>query len=164
MTDLDTATNSAADNNKFEASHQSSFSSSYESTDAIKGRLEYGPLPPGEITPTGWLMDWANTARDGITGHLDERAITFNKGWTGESFESRGVGEQGTGWPLEQCAYWLDGLVRLGYAMQDEYLINKSRSRLDPIVQGVFNGEDSLIYWRPKEQLENNFDNWAHSH
>jgi hypothetical protein len=51
-----------------------------------------------------------------------------------------GAQADGTGWPLEQSAYWLDGLVRLGYALHDDYLINKARSRLDLVVDGVLKG------------------------
>jgi uncharacterized protein len=123
----------------------------------------YYPLKVGAIKPDGWLLDWANTAANGITGHLDEKSTVFKKGWSGESFEALGVGEQGTNWPLEQSAYWLDGLVKLAYILDDSVLIRKVRSRLDPIVEGVLKGGPSFIYWRPKNQLDLTFENWAHS-
>jgi len=34
------------------------------------------PLPAGAVEPPGWLCDWAQTARNGITGHLDEQRPT----------------------------------------------------------------------------------------
>ncbi len=34
-------------------------------------RTAFLPLPPGAVEPTGWLRDWAQAAREGITGHLD---------------------------------------------------------------------------------------------
>ncbi|MCX6907337.1 MAG: hypothetical protein NTY01_04765, partial [Verrucomicrobia bacterium] len=71
------------------------------------------PLPAGAVRPTGWLNDWARDAAAGITGHLDERAEVFKHGYKGYHFEARGVKAPGVGWPVEQCAYWLDGLVRL---------------------------------------------------
>jgi hypothetical protein len=40
-------------------------------------------LPPGAVEPSGWLRDWAEAARQGITGHLDERHPTFADGWKG---------------------------------------------------------------------------------
>ena len=43
------------------------------------------PLPPGAVEPAGWLRDWAQAARDGITGHLDEWHPTFADGWKGVS-------------------------------------------------------------------------------
>jgi hypothetical protein len=126
--------------------------------------LAYSTFEVGAIKPDGWLLDWANSAAKGITGYLDERTSVYEKGWSGESFEGINVGEEGTNWPLEQSAYWLDGLVRLAYIMEDSVLINKVKSRLDPIVDGVLNGGPSFIHWRPKEQLNKVFDNWAHSH
>src|SRR5512132_4245982 len=41
------------------------------------------PLPPGAVEPSGWLRDWAEAAREGITGHLDEWHPTFADGWKG---------------------------------------------------------------------------------
>jgi hypothetical protein len=116
------------------------------------------------VRPTGWLADWARAAADGITGHLDERAAVFEHGYRGYHFEARGVKAHGTGWPLEQCAYWLDGLVRLAYVLQDEALIRKATGRLDLVVNGVNGGGESLIYWQPRSILDNTFNNWAHAH
>ncbi len=119
---------------------------------------------PGSVKPEGWLHDWARTAADGITGHLDERAAVYAEGYKGTSFKALGVGPNGTGWPLEQCAYWLDGLVRLAYILDDEVLIKKAQSRLDLVVDGVLEGGESFVYWQPKDILDGAFNNWAHSH
>lgn len=73
------------------------------------------PLPPGAVEPEGWLRDWARSARDGITGHLDEWHPTFADGWKGIPIQAPGAKPDGTGWPLEQSAYWLDGAIRLGF-------------------------------------------------
>lgn len=135
----------------------------------IKPRLI--PLPPGAVRPSGWLADWAHAAAEGITGHLDERADVFKHGYRGHHFEAPGVKQNGTGWPLEQCAYWLDGLVRLAYILDDPALIAKARSRLDLVVDGVNKGGESFVYWQPRAILDTEmdkanglFNNWAHSH
>jgi hypothetical protein len=49
---------------------------------AVEPRIEmaFTPLAPGAIEPKGWLRDWAMAARDGITGHLDERHPVFEHG------------------------------------------------------------------------------------
>ena len=62
------------------------------------------PLPPGSVTPNGWIKDWAEAAAKGITGHLDEYSTAFAEAWKGQSFEAKGVGPDGTGWPLEQAS------------------------------------------------------------
>ncbi len=128
------------------------------------GPLAFRPLKPGAVEPTGWLRDWAVDARNGITGHLDERSPTFELGWSGKDFKARGAQPHGLGWPLEQAAYWLDGLVRMAYILHDEELIAKAKARLDPVVDGVLRGGDSFIYWMPTNVLDDSFNSWAHSH
>lgn len=121
-------------------------------------------LPPGAVEPAGWLRDWANAARDGITGHLDEWHPTFADGWKGTPIQAPGAGPDGTGWPIEQSAYWLDGALRLGLVLHDQELIKKVRARLDPIVDGVLQAPfgTSLIYWKKRFKPQG-FDSWAHS-
>ena len=122
------------------------------------------PLPPGAVEPEGWLRDWARSARDGITGHLDEWHPTFADGWKGIPIQAPGAKPDGTGWPLEQSAYWLDGATRLGFVLHDEALIRRIRARLDPVVDGV-NGAGfgtSFIYWK-QDYKPGGFESWAHS-
>ena len=121
------------------------------------------PLPPGAVEPAGWLRDWALAARDGITGHLDERHPTFRDGWKGIPIQSTGAEPDGMGWPIEQCSYWFDGALRLGFVLHDEALLKKIKARLDPIVDGVNKGTTSFIYWK-KDIRPQGFNSWAHSH
>ena len=81
------------------------------------------PLKPVTVQLEGWLRDWANSA---TAGHLDEWSPTYGMAWKGVDFKTRGVRANGTGWPLEQCAYWLDGLVRLAYILDAPDLIQKA--------------------------------------
>ncbi len=122
------------------------------------------PLPPGQVEPAGWLRDWAVTMRNGITGHLDERNPVYSNGWKGVGINWTCGNADGTGWPLEQSAYWLDGAIRLGYILHDQALIDRIRARLDPIVDGVNSAKEgtSFIYWKPDYKPQG-FDNWAHS-
>src|ERR1017187_6892177 len=130
----------------------------------LKVKPAFVPLPPGAVSPKGWLRDWAVDAAQGITGHLDEYSTTFHEAWKGYPFVARGAHPDGTGWPLEQSSYWLDGAVRLAYMLNDADLIKKVKERLDIVVTGVLKGGESFIYWRPKDVLTDTFNNWAHSH
>lgn len=137
----------------------------FHSQGAATAKPAFLPLPPGAVSPKGWLRDWAQDAARGITGHLDEYSATFREAWKGHPFEARGARPDGTGWPLEQSAYWLDGAVRLAYILNDAALIEKVKKRLDAVVAGVLHGGESFIYWRPQaEALNVEFNNWAHSH
>ena len=110
-------------------------------------RPAFMALPPGAVEPAGWLRDWCLTARDGYTGHMDEIDSAFRQAWaadyrmTGEKlFWDKG------GWPYEGGGYWLDGLVRLGYVLHDETLINQAKARLDQVVTNM-NDKGILFMW-----------------
>ncbi|MFN0167646.1 MAG: beta-L-arabinofuranosidase domain-containing protein [Bryobacteraceae bacterium] len=130
----------------------------------VKVKPAFVSLPPGAVTPGGWLKDWAEDAANGITGHLDEYSATFAEAWKGYGFRARGANPDGTGWPLEQSSYWLDGAVRLAYVLNDQTLIAKVSRRLDLVVEGVLDGGESFVYWRPLSVLQSTFNTWAHSH
>jgi hypothetical protein len=139
------------------------------SDEAIKVKPRFVPLPAGAIAPRGWLKDWAEAAANGITGHLDERSPVYGMGWKGVGFKALGADEtNGTGWPLEQCSYWLDGAVKLAYELNDKYLLDKVQERLNLIVNGVLESDSHSFVWWVKDLFtgkENyNFNNWAHSH
>ncbi len=136
----------------------------YAADERAKVKPALIPLPPGAVIPEGWLRDWALDASHGITGHLDEYSATFGEAWRGHAFPARGANPDGTGWPLEQSSYWLDGAGRLAYILGDQELIAKVSKRLDIVVNGVLHGGDSFLYWRPKSVLNDEFESWAHSH
>ena len=56
---------------------------------------------------------------------LTEYSTTFSEAWKGYGFEARGANPDRTGWPLEQCSYWLDGAIRLAYQLGDEKAAEK---------------------------------------
>ena len=134
--------------------------SMYRSQATITPR--FVPLEVGEIRPEGWLRDWAEFAAKGVTGHLDEYEDVFRLAWKGVPIKAPGVGPEGTGWPLEQCSYWLDGAVKLAYILNDSALIQKTSERLDRVVNGVLGGADNFIYWKP-DAINTEFNVWAHS-
>ncbi len=80
------------------------------------------PLPLTSIRPKGWLLKQLEIQANGLSGHLDEfwPDVNSQSGWLGGSGES---------W--ERGPYFLDGLVPLAYALQDERLIAKSKKWLD---------------------------------
>ena len=107
------------------------------------------PLPPGAVEPKGWLRDWCITARDGYTGHMDEFNVAFRQAWaadytlTGEKLRFWDKGS----WPLEGGGYWFDGLVKLGYALRDEFLLKQAKARLDVVVKNMNSDAILFIWW-----------------
>jgi hypothetical protein len=109
-------------------------------------RPAFIPLPPGAIEPRGWLRDWCLTARDGYTGHMDEFHPDFRKAWAADY---RMTGDQLSywdkgAWPYEGGGYWFEGLVRLGYALHDDFLINQAKTRLHVVVTNM--NEKSIVF------------------
>lgn len=74
------------------------------------------PLAPGQIRPTGWLLNQLQIQAQGLTGHLDEFWPDIARsGWIGGTAES---------W--ERGPYWLDGLVPLAFLLNEERLKSKA--------------------------------------
>ncbi|ACT01234.1 beta-L-arabinofuranosidase domain-containing protein [Paenibacillus sp. JDR-2] len=79
-------------------------------------------LPLGAIRPKGWLKDQLQIQLNGFTGKLPEHweDLNANSGWLGGSGES---------W--ERGPYYVDGLLPLAYALQDEALIDKAQAWIE---------------------------------
>ena len=112
-------------------------------------RPAFIPLPPGEIEPQRWLRDWCMTARDGYTGHMDEIHPDFRKAWAADY---RMTGDQLScwdkgAWPYEGGGYWFEGLVRLGYALHDDFLIHQAKTRLDVVVRNMNENSILFMWW-----------------
>ena len=128
-----------------------------------KGQVSLVPLEIGQITPEGWLRQWGEAAARGITGHLDEYQSVYTNGWKGFGFKARGANEKdGTGWPIEQCSYWLDGATKLAYILGDKALQKKVSDRLNIVVDGVLKGAGTFIWWKNDSIVLDGFNNWGH--
>ena len=111
-------------------------------------RPAFIPLPPGAVEPGGWLRDWCLAARDGYTGHMDEVDDEFKRAWA--------VDHQMTGarldwpngaWPYEGGGYWFDGMVRLGYALHDDALIQQATNRMNVVVHNMTTNSILFLWW-----------------
>jgi hypothetical protein len=104
-------------------------------------------LPPGAVEPEGWLRDWCLKARDGYTGHMDEFHAEFKRAW---AVDHKMTGDRlnwpNGAWPYEGGGYWFDGLVRLGYVLHDDALIQQAKRRLDVVVTHM-NPKGILFLW-----------------
>ena len=76
----------------------------------------------------------------GITGHLDEYHPVFRDGWKGTPSPRRRPTPTARAGRWNSAAYWLDGLLRLGFVLHDDALIQKATARLGLVVDGVNRG------------------------
>jgi len=81
-------------------------------------------LPLGAVKPAGWLKDQLQIQADGLPGHLDEYWPSLTT--------SAWHGGEGEAW--ERGPYYLDGLVPLAYLLDDQRLIEKVKTWMDPIL------------------------------
>lgn len=80
-----------------------------------------------DIEPQGWLLEQLGTQRSGLSGHPEALSYPYNTClWAGEIPRQ---GEHGQDWwRYEQTAYYTDGLLRLGYLLSDDALIQKGEA------------------------------------
>ena len=80
-----------------------------------------------DIRPEGWLKEKLITQREGLTGHPEALSYPYNTClWAGEIPR---MGTHGKDWwRYEQTAYYTDGLLRLGYLLDDQELIGKGKA------------------------------------
>ena len=107
-----------------------------------------------KIEPQGWLREILTRQRDGLTGHPEAMAYPYNSVlWAGElkrDSERRGA----DWWRFEQTAYYLDGLTRLGYILDDKELLDKWQQNIDyvlanplPFKKGTPISEQPQLQW-----------------
>lgn len=79
------------------------------------------------IKPDGWLKEFLVRQKTGMTGHPEAIAYPYNTClWNGDIPRNRDYGQDW--WRYEQTAYYTDGLLRLGYLLNDQELIQKGES------------------------------------
>ena len=78
----------------------------------------------GDIHPKGWLLEFLNRQKTGLTGHPEAMAYPYNSClWAGEIPRVNENPDAKDWWRYEQTAYYTDGLLRLGYLLDDEDFI-----------------------------------------
>jgi len=102
-------------------------------------------LSPVYVKPQGWLLEFLQRQRDGMSGHFKALGYPFDTCmWTGQ-IEKIHLNElfypnepqdkeYQTWWPYEQCAYLLDALVRLGLLLDDDELLTVFRKNLEYVL------------------------------
>ncbi len=93
---------------------------------------KYTLLSPTAITTKGWLRQFLEYQKTGLTGHIEDAGYPFNTGmWTAEI--NNGNNEI-YWWPYEQSGYFVDGCLKAGYLLRDTMLINKARKQVNYVL------------------------------
>jgi len=94
---------------------------------------KFSEVALSSIHPEGWLRRFLEIQRDGLTGHLEAAGYPFDTpGWAASRVVSRGFEDWA---PYEQNGYWVDGMIRCGRLLRDDFLVRKARKQIDYVLK-----------------------------
>ncbi|RKR79940.1 DUF1680 family protein [Mucilaginibacter gracilis] len=109
-----------------------------EPTDELVPRFDkFRESPMTANSAKGWLLEYLNRQRSGLTGHPDVLSYPFNTCLWAGSIERIGEKHGDNWWRYEQTAYYTDGLLRLGFELNDAELIAKGRAGINYTLEHV---------------------------
>jgi len=87
---------------------------------------------PTDVSPQGWLHQFLEYQKSGLTGHIEDAGYPFNTGmWTAKVNDKQ---EDRFWWPYEQSGYFVDGCIKAGYLLRDTFLINKAKIQVNYVL------------------------------
>ena len=79
-------------------------------------------LPIGSIKPEGWLLEYFNRQKNGLTGNLGKISAWLDKK------DNAWLSKDGKGkWGWEEVPYWLKGYANIGYITEDKEIIDEAK-------------------------------------
>jgi len=91
----------------------------------------------GNVRPKGWIAEFLDRQAEGLTGHPEALSYPYNTClWAGTL--DRNTDSYGADWwRYEQTAYYTDGLIRLGYLIDNEEFVLKARNGINYTLDNV---------------------------
>ena len=125
--------------------------SNYVANRAPLRQLNFVKLPVGSIKPEGWLRQYLEQQREGLTGHLGEISA-----WLEKNNNAWLVNGGDHGW--EEVPYWLKGYGNLAYILGDEKMIAETKTW----IEGAFASRQKDGYFGPMIEHNGKRELWAH--
>ena len=121
-----------------------------------------------DVKARGWVKNFLRNQADNLTGEIDLVGYPFSERYWGnknlkeddltDEFFLGGINTLDDSWvPFEQTGYWIDGMVRAGYLIDDERLKDKARKKIMPVIENA--DKDGYL---GSELLKDGIT-WAHS-
>jgi DUF1680 family protein len=92
---------------------------------------KFNEVSLSEIKPQGWLRQFLTRQKNGLGGRPEVSGYPFNTAMWKEDITIPEGHYGDSWWPYEQTAYYLDGIIRCGYLLNDAELIQKANTNLD---------------------------------
>ena len=115
------------------------------------GAQQWEDVSLKDVKPQGWIMEYLQTQKEGLTGHPEALSYPYTTNlWDGEIPR---MGKHGRDWwRYEQTAYYTDGLIRLGYLIDDEAMVEKAMAGIrytlaNPLPDGTLSSPKVDISW-----------------
>lgn len=124
--------------------------SNYIANRAPLHQLNFVKLPVGSIKPEGWLRQYLEQQREGLTGHLGEISA-----WLEKKNNAWLVNGGDHGW--EEVPYWLKGYGNLAYILGDEKMIAETKTW----IEGAFASRQKDGYFGPINDRGGKRELWA---
>ena len=139
-----------------------SFALPDKGSDALAPFAKFADGMLARTRPAGWLAKACRVQAEGLSGHPEALSYPYDTClWAGEIPR---MGRHGQDWwRYEQTAYYVDGILRLGYILGDKTFIEKGETNVDYTIAHASPdghlGHPSL--WDPSRyKLKNGYDMW----
>ncbi|WP_215224180.1 beta-L-arabinofuranosidase domain-containing protein [Echinicola shivajiensis] len=109
-------------------------------------------LPVGTVRPEGFLKEYLNRQKEGLTGNLGEISAWLQKddnAWLSNDGEGK--------WGWEEVPYWLKGYANIGYLLEDKAMIEEAMVW----IEGTINSQRADGNFGPRHFDGDNQDFWA---
>lgn len=86
-------------------------------------------MPVGSVKPEGWLLEYFNRQKNGLTGNLGEISAWLDKknnAW----LSTDGKGK----WGWEEVPYWLKGYANIGYITENKEIIDEAKIWIEAVL------------------------------
>ena len=106
-------------------------------------------LPVGSVKPEGWLLEYFNRQKNGLTGNLGKISAWLDKkdnAWLSKSGEGK--------WGWEEVPYWLKGYANIGYITEDKEMIDEAKIW----IESVLNSQREDGYFGPEPYVSGTLD------
>jgi hypothetical protein len=108
------------------------FSQNTYKLSANPGFSKYNLFSPTAITTEGWLHQFLEYQKSGLTGNIEAAGYPFNTGMWMAEIDNKTTDR--FWWPYEQSGYFVDGCLKAGYLLRDTFLINKTKKQVNYVL------------------------------